>query len=142
MHYPIYRIVHTTAFVTPVVEHWLKREIAQWVRPMKDRSDDPSHHERTTGGLKPGVHCSSYVDDFQICYRLSSMSIIERQLCTALNKLQQWASDNSFRFSKTKKSVYISARKKVSIWIFQPVLHSANKDRGMFYPVCGMVHIQ
>ena len=35
------------AFVTPVVEHWLKREIAQWVHPMKDRSDDPSHHERT-----------------------------------------------------------------------------------------------
>ena len=36
------RIAHTTAFVTPVVE-W---EIAQWVHPMKDRSDDPSHHER------------------------------------------------------------------------------------------------
>ena len=31
------------AFDTPVVE----REIAQWVRPMKDRSDNPSHHERT-----------------------------------------------------------------------------------------------
>ena len=35
------------AFVTPVVEHWLGREIVQWVHPMKDRSDDPSHHERT-----------------------------------------------------------------------------------------------
>ena len=33
--------------VTPVVEHWLEREIAQWVHPMKDRSYDPSHHERT-----------------------------------------------------------------------------------------------
>ena len=42
-----YRIAHTTAFVTPVVEHWPEREIAQWVHPMKDRSDDPSHHERT-----------------------------------------------------------------------------------------------
>ena len=42
-----HRIAHTTAFVTPVVEHWLEREIAQWVHPMKDRSDDPSHHERT-----------------------------------------------------------------------------------------------
>ena len=29
------RITHTTAFVTPVVEDWLKREIAQWVHPMK-----------------------------------------------------------------------------------------------------------
>ena len=26
---------------------WLEWEIAQWVHPMKDRSDDPSHHERT-----------------------------------------------------------------------------------------------
>ena len=36
MHHPTDRIAHTTAFVTPVVEHWLEREIAQWV-----------HHERT-----------------------------------------------------------------------------------------------
>ena len=40
MHHPTDRIAHTTAFVTPVVEHWLEREIAQWVHPMKDRSDD------------------------------------------------------------------------------------------------------
>ena len=38
---------HPTVFVTPVVEHWMDREIAQWVHHMKDRSDDPSHHERT-----------------------------------------------------------------------------------------------
>ena len=47
MHHPTDRITHTTAFVTPVVEHWLEREIAQWVHPMKNRSDDPSHHEQT-----------------------------------------------------------------------------------------------
>ena len=47
MHHPTDRIGHTTAFVTPVVEHWLEREIAQWVQPVKGRSDDPSHHERT-----------------------------------------------------------------------------------------------
>ena len=41
------RLTHTTGFVTPVVEHWLEQEIAQWVHPMKDRSDDPSHRERT-----------------------------------------------------------------------------------------------
>ena len=29
MHYPTDRITHTTAFVTPVVEHWLEREILQ-----------------------------------------------------------------------------------------------------------------
>ena len=31
MHHHPDRITHTTAFVTPVVEHWLEREIAQWV---------------------------------------------------------------------------------------------------------------
>ena len=31
MHHPTERIAHTTAFVTPVVEHWLEQEIAQWV---------------------------------------------------------------------------------------------------------------
>ena len=30
MHHPTDRIAHTTAFDTPVVEHWLEREIAQW----------------------------------------------------------------------------------------------------------------
>ena len=47
MHNPTDKIAHTTVFVTPVVEHWLEQEIAQWVHPMKDRSDDPSHYERT-----------------------------------------------------------------------------------------------
>ena len=42
---PTDRIAHTTAFVTPVVEHWQEQEIAEWVHPMKDRSNDPSHHE-------------------------------------------------------------------------------------------------
>ena len=43
---PTDRIAHTTTFVTPVVEHWLERETAEWVN-LKDRSDDPSHHEQT-----------------------------------------------------------------------------------------------
>ena len=51
MHHPTNRIIHTTAFVTPVVEHWLEREIAQWVHPMKDRSDDPLYNERIIGQI-------------------------------------------------------------------------------------------
>ena len=31
MHHPTDRITHTTAFVAPVVDHWLEREIAQWI---------------------------------------------------------------------------------------------------------------
>ena len=38
MHHLTDMIVHTTAFVTPVVDHWLEREIASWVHPMKDIS--------------------------------------------------------------------------------------------------------
>ena len=29
MRHPTVRIIHTTVFVTPVVEHWLEREIAK-----------------------------------------------------------------------------------------------------------------
>ena len=36
------RITHTTAFVAPVVERWLERAV---VSNLKDRYDDPSHHE-------------------------------------------------------------------------------------------------
>ena len=31
MHHSTDRISHTTAFVIPVMEHWLEQEIAQWV---------------------------------------------------------------------------------------------------------------
>ena len=31
MHHPTDTIEHTTAFVRPVMEHWLERKIAQWV---------------------------------------------------------------------------------------------------------------
>ena len=41
IHHPTGRITHTTAFVTPVVEHWLEREIAQWVH---QRIDPMTHH--------------------------------------------------------------------------------------------------
>ena len=29
MHHPTERIAHTTAFVTPVMEHWVEQETAQ-----------------------------------------------------------------------------------------------------------------
>ena len=31
VHHPIDRIAHTMACVTPVVEHWMEGEIAEWV---------------------------------------------------------------------------------------------------------------
>ena len=58
MHHPTDRIAHTTAFVTPVVEHWLEWEIVQRIHPMKDRSDNPSHYERM---LLPRSYISLWV---------------------------------------------------------------------------------
>ncbi|KAK6189067.1 hypothetical protein SNE40_005112 [Patella caerulea] len=52
--------------------------------------------------LKRGVDGSLYVDDFQMCYGSTSMQTIERQLQLCLNSIQRWATDNGFRFSKSK----------------------------------------
>ena len=52
--------------------------------------------------LNPGVDCSLYVDDFLICYSSKNMQTIERQLQLCLNKIQKWADENGFRFSKSK----------------------------------------
>ena len=41
MHHPTNRIEHTWAFVILVVEHWLKREMAQWVH-----HEEPIERER------------------------------------------------------------------------------------------------
>ena len=46
MHHPTGRIAHAIAFGKPDVQHWPKREMAQGVHPMMDRSDDTSHHKR------------------------------------------------------------------------------------------------
>ena len=52
--------------------------------------------------LNPGVDCSLYVDDFLICYRSKYMHTIQHQLQQYLNKIQKWALENGFKFSKTK----------------------------------------
>ena len=43
-----------------------------------------------------------YVDDFLICYRSKHIHIIERQLQRCLNKLQNWADTNRFKFFTSK----------------------------------------
>ena len=48
------------------------------------------------------IDCSLYVDDFCICYRSKSMATIERQLQQNLNKIENWATSNGFKFSKSK----------------------------------------
>ena len=52
--------------------------------------------------LNPVVDCSFYIDEFLICYRAKHMHTIERQLQQCRNKIQKWALENGFKYSKTK----------------------------------------
>ena len=52
--------------------------------------------------LNTDVYCSLYVDYLLICYRSKNMNTIERQLQLNLNKIQKWATENGFKFSKSK----------------------------------------
>ena len=52
--------------------------------------------------LDPKTEGSLYVDDFCICYRSKSMRTIERHLQQCLNKIENWALYNGFKFSKSK----------------------------------------
>ena len=52
--------------------------------------------------INPGVDCSLYVDYFLICYRSKNMHTTERQLQQNLNNIQDWATKNGFKFSKSK----------------------------------------
>ena len=59
MHHPTDRITHTTAFVTPVVEHWLEREACG---PSPDYHDNPTRDKDMAKALQPWAKfkpCSS-----------------------------------------------------------------------------------
>ena len=64
MHHLTDKIVHTTSFVTPVVGHWLKRDITQWVQ-----------HERTLFQIRDDLGVFPYAyqpikteNEITICY--------------------------------------------------------------------------
>ena len=65
--------------------------------------------------------CSLYVDDSCIGYRSISMGTIERQLQQNLNKIENWATSNGFKFSKSKTQCvhFCQLRKQQD----DPVLH-------------------
>ena len=52
--------------------------------------------------LDPKTDGSLYVDDFCMCYRSKSMRTIERHLQKCINRIENWASHNGFKFSKSK----------------------------------------
>ena len=51
--------------------------------------------------LDPKTDGSLYVDDFCMCYR-SSMRTIDRHIQQCFNRIENWASHNGFKFSKSK----------------------------------------
>ena len=58
MHHPTDRISYTTAFLTPVMEHWLERVMAQWIhhegsirRPIAPRANARSDHGPTSRSM-------------------------------------------------------------------------------------------
>ena len=63
--------------------------------------------------LKNEFHGSLYVDDFTLCYKSKNMNSIERKLQLCLNKIQNWADVNGFKFSKTKTAcVHFCSKRK------------------------------
>ena len=57
---------------------------------------------------------SLYVDDFCICFRSKNMRTIERHLQQCLNKIEDWATRNGFKFSKSKtQCVHFCQQRKI-----------------------------
>ena len=50
-----------------------------------------------------------YVDDFVLCYESKNINSIERQLQLCLQKIQNWADENGFKFPKQKQRASIFA---------------------------------
>ena len=135
MHHPTYRITHTTAFVTPVMEHLLEREIAQWVHPMKDRSDDPSHHVRT---LLPQISLPLCVP---VNIRITDAT--ESSTSVLMLTLKYSILPESSRMVRWVVGSILHGVNPLSYFAFQPVPHDwCNKGRDTYYPVSCMMHIK
>ena len=52
--------------------------------------------------LPDGIHSCLYVDDLSISFSAARMSLIERKLQLAINRISRWADERGFRFSPEK----------------------------------------
>ena len=69
MHHPTDRITHTTAFVAPVVEHWLEREILNFKKPNDKNTNWQADPKLTRHSAKyccidiwPAIGCAHHHD--------------------------------------------------------------------------------
>lgn len=64
--------------------------------------------------LSPDIYSSLYVDDCSISYRSKYIHIIERKLQYNINRINKWAKNNGFKFSKTKsKCIHFCKHRKL-----------------------------
>ena len=52
-----------------------------------------------------------YVVDFLICYQSKIMNAVERIIQLRLSKLENWAVENGFKFSRSKNIIACSSAK-------------------------------
>merc|ERR1719341_189647 len=65
-----------------------------------------------TRDLPVGVRSSLYVDDLTIYMSGNSTNLIERQLQTAINRLERWSTKTGFNFSPGKSVAMHICRKR------------------------------
>ena len=70
MHHPTDRITHTTAFVTPVVEHWLETRNSSMGSPQ--RRIDPTTHRTTSERSYHGATSRSFTGKTKILKMITS----------------------------------------------------------------------
>ena len=55
-----------------------------------------------------GIDCSLFVDDFALCVSGKTLNRVERIIQLCVYSVQKWVSENGFKFSTFKTSVFIS----------------------------------
>ena len=64
--------------------------------------------------LSPNIYGSLYVGDCSISYKSKYIPTLERKLQHNINKISEWASENGFKFLKTKaKCIYFCNQRKL-----------------------------
>ena len=130
-------MAYTTTFVTPVMEHWLEWEIAQWVQHEGSirRSIAPWANALTTElHLAPLLCLRAQIspENHAAAFDAVTMEGAGRNSEVECSLMVRWV----------VRSI-LHGVDPLSFFSFQPVLqYCCNKGCGMCYPVCGMVDIK
>ena len=73
MHHPTDRIAHTTAFVTPVVEHWLERDYS---------SMGPPHEGSIRRPIAPYANANALTTELHLAPNMKRLNTVRRHNIT------------------------------------------------------------